>query len=739
MSRLTRTGFVSSKTITSRRKAQKLRRTKPNLRLAWLLVSILIAVSAVASLAFAQATQKPKKARSVLDSKRMSTTRNTRGRAVKAGKETIFEHSADGGEGQQGAIKISGPVERHLTKAHEFNGDLRKLPKTPPVKKERRELEGPEFEELFLGPPPTTPAKPSAPVQPAAPAPTPATSFDGLDFNTWGAGHPPDTNGDVGPNHYIQTVNTSIGIYNKVSGAQIAAFTFDTFMSQGSFGNLCDTDNFGDPVVLYDTFENRWIITDFAFQINGSGQVVSPPGSFQCFAVSKTADPVVGGWNFYSIQIPELLNDYPKFGIWPDGLYMNSNMFGIGGLSASFAFSRQWVFNKAQMYAGAASPQIVTFDAPRVDQNGGAVVTIIPSNARLQVGTPPSGTPNYFVGTSTYTNALAVWKFHVDWSNVFLSTFTGVTTPIASTAWASPPATVPSLGGNALDTLATRSMMQNQYTNFAGVESIWQSHTIRGTGGATHAAVRWYQTDVTGGTIAANVTQGATHSPDTTVNRFMPSLAIDRAGDMMIGYSASNATMKPAIRYAGRLSADPIDTLPQTEVDLIQGTGTQVGNCGGTCTRWGDYSAMSLDPVNGCTFWYTNEYYATDGLNDLTRIGSFTFPNCIPIGNGTVSGTVTVNPGGAPISGATVTFGSRTTTTAVNGTYSFTNIPAGTYSSIAASNPGRNSALRCRSSTRRRYLHQRLRTDRRSYQWVFHRHDTSRLLYRNILKIGLDN
>src|SRR5262249_9007021 len=113
----------------------------------------------------------------------------------------------------------------------------------------------------------------------AAAAPPPSLTFDGLDFATWGAGHPPDTNGDVGPNNYIETVNTSIGIYSK-TGVQQAAFTFNTFMSQGSFGNLCDTNNFGDPVVLYDTFENRWMISDFAFQL--SGGAVSPPHAFQC-------------------------------------------------------------------------------------------------------------------------------------------------------------------------------------------------------------------------------------------------------------------------------------------------------------------------------------------------------------------------------------------------------------------------------------------------------------------------
>ena len=154
---------------------------------------------------------------------------------------------------------------------------------------------------------------------------------------TFGAGHPPDENGDVGPTYYIQTVNTSIGIYDKSTGARVAAFTFDSFMSQGHFGNLCDTDNFGDPVVLYDSFEDRWFITDFAFKLDGGGNV-NPQHVFQCFAVSKTGDPVNGGWNFYSIETPGGLGDYPKFGVWPDGIYMSANMFdyaaggGVPGL-----------------------------------------------------------------------------------------------------------------------------------------------------------------------------------------------------------------------------------------------------------------------------------------------------------------------------------------------------------------------------------------------------------------------
>ena len=115
------------------------------------------------------------------------------------------------------------------------------------------------------------------------------------------------------------------------------------------------------------------------------------------------------------------------------------------------------------------------------------------------------------------------------------------------------------------------------------------------------------------------------------MHRFMPSLAVDRDGNMALGYSTSNSTSKPAMKYAGRLATDPIEHLPQSEQVLIQGAGTQFGNCGGgPCSRWGDYAAMTLDP-DGCRFWFTGEYYAADGLDYQTRTGSFAFPSCTPV------------------------------------------------------------------------------------------------------------
>jgi uncharacterized repeat protein (TIGR01451 family) len=590
----------------------------------------------------------------------------------------------DGELTRPGPVPAGQPIELQMKKGRSVRIDLRTLPQTEPRRQLRPERHGPPSNPVLL---PGRVPETAAPVEPgpSAPAPAPNLTFDGLDFDTWGSGFPPDTVGDVGPEHYIQAINSSVGIYRKSDGAELAAFTLDTLMSQGNFGNLCDTDNFGDPVILYDTFEDRWVITDFAFQIDGLGNVVNPPGAFQCFAVSQNGDPVSGGWNFYSINVASGLGDYPKLGVWPDGIYMSVNLFGYAA-GGGFLGPRVYALNKAQMYAGSPTVQVVAFDAPTAD------FTLLPSNARLQTGTPPAGTPNYFLSSWQFLNALTIYKLQVDWDQISLSTFTGPDVPLAASSW--PNAAVPnapSQGGNNLDVLPFRAMMQNQYSNIGGVESLWATHTVRRANTTGFAAPRWYQVDVTGGTVAANIPQAATWDPDAAnvMHRFMPSLAVDRAGNMALGYSTSSSTTKPAIKYAGRLAADPANTFSQTEQVLFQGAGTQVGNCGGSaCQRWGDYSAMTLDP-DGCTFWYTNEYYAVDGLDYQTRIGSFALPSCTPVGaGGTVSGTVTATTGGAPISGAAVALGSRTTTTDGTGFYEFTDIPAGTYTGITASAPG---------------------------------------------------
>lgn len=576
------------------------------------------------------------------------------------------------------------PTEARMRLAGSSNIDLRNLPGASALRRDSVKPADPELAPRELpGAAGQAPAA-AAPAAVAA-APAPIANFDGLDFATFGATHPPDANGDVGPVYFIQAINASVGIFRKSDGVRVAAFTLDAFMSQGSFGNLCDTNNRGDAVVLYDSFEDRWVISDIALTLDGSGNVLNPPGAFQCFAVSKTGDPVSGGWNFYSIAVAGGVNDSPKLGIWTDGIYVSGNLLNLQAPN-TFIAPRVYALNKAQMYSGLPSVQIVSFDAPAAD------FSLLPGNARLQTGTPPAGTPNYYVSSWQFLNGLTVYKFHVDWDHIGQSSFTGPDVPLAATSWPNAAvAAAPSLGGNSLDAVQIRAMMQAQYTNLGGVESVWATHTVRRANTTGFAAPRWYQINVTGGTVAANLPQAATWDPDgaNVMHRFIPSLAINRAGDMALGYSTSSSTTKPALKYAGRLAADPINTFSQTEQLLIQGAGTQTGTClGSTCTRWGEYSAMTLDP-DGCTFWMTGEYYAADGLNYQTRIGSFAYPTCTPLGaGGTVSGTVTAAVGGTPLNGATVSLGSRTTTTDASGAYAFTAIPAGTYPGISASFPG---------------------------------------------------
>ena len=483
------------------------------------------------------------------------------------------------------------PIEMAMRRAGSTTMDLRSLPRTKPERFERPELEEPDPNPVELpGGPKAAAVQP--PVVPKAAAPAPAANFAGLDFATWGAGHPPDPVGDVGPTYYIQAINSSIGIYNK-SGGQVAAFTFNTFMSQGHFGNLCDTNNFGDPVVLYDTFEDRWVITDFAFQLDGSSNVVNPPGAFQCFAVSKTGDPVSGGWNFYSIHVANGLGDYPKFGIWPDGLYMSVNLFGYPA-GAAFQNPRVFALNKAQMYAGSPTVQVVTFDAPASD------FAVLPSNARLQTGTPPPGTPNYFVSTWQFTNALGVYKFHVDWTRIANSTFTGPDSPLAATSWPNASvANAPSLGGNSLDVIQIRAMMQIQYTNFGGTESLWATHTVRrgtrpvsrlraGTR-STSPAAPWPPT--------CRRPRPGIRTARTSSTASCPAWRSTAPGTWLSATAPRAARPSRRMKYAGRLAADPVNTFSQTEQLLFQGTGTQSGNCGSSsCIRWGDYTAHDARP-----------------------------------------------------------------------------------------------------------------------------------------------
>jgi hypothetical protein len=495
-----------------------------------------------------------------------------------------------------------------------FGGDLRNLHRPEVIRGSARpELEQPD---AAL----SRPLAGGEKIQSAAPltnAPAPSITFPGLDQAAWGDGWPPDTNGDVGPTHYLQAVNVSVGVFRKSDGFRLAAFTFDTLFSSASTGTPCDNNNQGDPVVVHDPQANRWIISDLAWSNFTSGAM------YECFAVSRTGDPVSGGWFFYAVQTDPggHLGDYPKLGVWPDGIYMSANMYSTTSLA--FQHVKVWAFNRTDLESGAAL-RGVSFNLPAKIQ-GIPVFGLLPSN--LRGAAPPAGRPNLFA--SIYGSyRVRVWKFHVDWATPASSTLSGPS-DVSIGTFSVGPATVPEPSpGHALDTLTYRLMMQNQYRNLAGQESLWLTHTVGNGSGV--ASVRWYQVDVSGGTVVtAGPLQQGTFNPNTR-HRFMPSLAVDGLGDMAIGYSVSDTFTYPSIRYAGRLVGDAPNTLGQGETTLWAGIGAQTNTCGGDpCTRWGDYSAMSVDPVDDCTFWYTSEYYNVNGGNWQTRIGAFRYPSCV--------------------------------------------------------------------------------------------------------------
>ncbi|HXK12739.1 MAG TPA: hypothetical protein VMT70_24100 [Vicinamibacteria bacterium] len=443
----------------------------------------------------------------------------------------------------------------------------------------------------------------------AALTPAPSLSFDGTsdDDNAAVVGFrvvPPDTNGAVGLGHYVQMNNLVLEIFDKATGTSLAGPSADNVLWAG-FGGLCQTNNEGDPIVLYDHLADRWVFSQFAHQSGGTD-------GHQCFAVSTTPDPTGPYFRYDFFVSPGMFNDYPKIGVWPDAYYVSFNEFnaGPGLFSQAVAVA---VERKAMLAGGAA----------RLVRIG------VPGNFGLQPshleGPPPSaGTPNTYVAQVSVPSGYRVWSFAVDWTNPGASTLTLL--PFVQTpAFDSSVLTVPQASpGEALAALSGSFLMYRaQFRQFNGYESIVLNHTINAGGG--RAGIRWAELRNTGAGWA--LFQVGTHAPSDGLHRWMGSIAQDRNGDIALGYSASGTTQAADVRYVSRTAADPLGTLPGGEITLQAGLGVQVSSSG----RWGDYSAMSADPFPDCTFWYTQEYYANTGSFDFkTHVGSFAFPGCGP-------------------------------------------------------------------------------------------------------------
>lgn len=465
---------------------------------------------------------------------------------------------------------------------------------------------------------------------------------------------PPDTSGAVGTTQYVQFVNGAFAVFNKSTGA-VELGPVPGNLLWRSLGGNCVINNDGDPVVQFDKIASRWVLSQFS--VNN--------GFSQCVAVSTTAN-ATGTYHLYEFTYPAF-NDYPKMGVWPDAYYVSFNVFNA---QDRFIGSRVCAYDRKKMLRGLPATQqcfqlsSAFFGLLPADLDGATSALLDSQGNANGPAAPPADASNYFLALGRDSKSLDLWKFHVDWTSPANSTFgigatrqPNATIPVARFTLAcngsgrdcvtQPGARDP----EKLDTLGERLMFRLAYRRFPTHESLLVSHSVDSGPPNPRTAVRWYEIR-NPNAATPTVFQQSTYAPDTK-HRWMSGVAMDKAENIAVGYSASNTATFPGIRYAIRSSGDPVSTLgPETLLRAGQGTqrcklangrclcpmrnesGSPIVDSTGrvrcdTVSRWGDYSTMTVDPNDDCTFWYSTEYQrATGAFNWHTRIGSFKLPNC---------------------------------------------------------------------------------------------------------------
>ncbi len=445
---------------------------------------------------------------------------------------------------------------------------------------------------------PGVPPKPDADPSPAGVDPSIGLNFDGIAAAGWLV---PDTNGAVGATQFVEWVNTRYSIYDKASGALLMGPTNGNTLWSG-FGGPCQTQNSGDVLVNYDKLAGRWVFTQHATPIGGP--------YYQCVAVSTTSD-ARGTYNRYAFQLTgSNFPDYPKLAVWPDAYYITSDEVNS---ASQLVDSAVCALDRTNMLAGNAATA-VCFHTASASQ-----FSLLPADVD-GLTAPPAGAKNYLAGLGT--NAINWYTFHVDFTNPANSTFTGpVSVPVTSFTQACNGSTcIPQPGtSQQLDSLGDRLLYRLAYRNFGDHESLVVSHAVKASTGNT--AIRWYELRSPSATKPTVFQQG-TYNP-TVAYRWMPSIAMDKLGDIAVGYSLSSSASKPSLRYAGRHVGDALNTMG-TEVSIVFGTGVETGTF-----RWGDYASMTVDPTDDCTFWFTGQYLTTNGnKNWRTRLTSIKFSAC---------------------------------------------------------------------------------------------------------------
>jgi hypothetical protein len=516
----------------------------------------------------------------------------------------------------------------------------------------RPQVEDPVWQSFFSG---------SAPEAVPVTAPDPSRNFEGIG-NINGV-YPPDPNGDIGKNHYVQMVNLSFQIWDKTGKSLYGPALTRTLWS--GFGGLCESTNDGDPIVLYDELADRWIMSQFTLS--------SPYG--ECVAVSTSGDPTGSYYRYYFQFKSVVIYDYPKLGVWTDAYYLTANRFG-----SSFQGASAIALERDKMLNGQPA-RFVEF------QTSMAYASLLPADID-GAALPPGGSPNYMLALGS--TSLQLWRFKVNWSQPGASTFNGplnINIAAYNALCLSTRSCIEQPGTSVkLDGIGDRLMHRLVYRNFGTHETLLASHSVNAVYSGLRAGLRWYEVRSPNGT--PTIYQQGTYAPDET-QRWMPSLAMDRDGNIAMVYSVSSTSVYPGIRYAGRLAGDPLGQLSQAENTLFSGSGSQTG----TASRWGDYTMIAIDPVDSCTFWMTNEYMPFTGTGPWkTRIGAFAFPSCLAVG--AIQGVTRDATNNQPVAGVQVQAqlsGQAAppvqATSNSSGVYLLINLPVGKYT-LTGEKPG---------------------------------------------------
>ena len=436
-------------------------------------------------------------------------------------------------------------------------------------------------------------------------------SFEGIGaYNYSIPAVPSDTTGAAGRTQYVEWVNEALAVFDKTTGQMHGPYEgsvlWKDFARQpdGSL-NSCEKYNNGDPIVEYDKIHDRWLLSQFA--------ITNGPPFFECVAVSTSGD-ALGKYYRYAYRFDKF-NDYPKFGVWANGYYATFNMFDSGDKPTG---GKSCAFNASKMLTGNPTAEMICFDTPY----GG----LLPADFDGPTDRLPEGGGLFVSFTSN--EFLNLWKLTPDWSSKpSTATFTGplhIAVPPFTVACGDAGSCVPQKESDQrLESLGDRLSFRLTYRRFADHDSLVAIHSVQvvGKSGQSRTGIRWYEIRNVGA-FHPTVYQASTYAPDDGIFRWMGSAAMDKLGNLVIGYSAAGRDLFPSVRYAGRLADDELNTLSD-ENTAVEGTGSQAAD------RWGDYSSMTIDPEDDCTFWLTNEYLGKSGsYNWRTHIRRLRFPNC---------------------------------------------------------------------------------------------------------------